>query len=320
MLSLSPKNTLRAAAILCLIGCGASAVYETSHIGPGFNRFGLAHDLAIFFFFGLLVFALFVGEYQGVEQLLKRELNRPLGYQQAVGSLLTLIFGAYKIYSAHQPPVNPIAAPSGNNTLRNILVILIVGHVLFAVNVAWSYLRKSGVARPTAAASSKTPSVAPKKTLSVALKRIGWPSSPAVIFGVAAAFFGVMGIVFVNTRMLGSRLPMIRHGQTVFVPIGHLVPWVAAPFAIFCVIYAGIELGARRAFQESATRIHFVCTLFAALEVVRVYGTWAATTANMQPAAITQYSFGGAAVLLGLASAAFAWNVYTSKPKRETAR
>jgi hypothetical protein len=319
MLTLSPKNVLRAAATLCLIGCGASAIYETSHIGPGFNRFGLAHDLAIFFFCGLLVFALFFGEYELAERLGKRELSRPLGYQQAVGSLLTLIFGAYKIYSAHQPPINPMAAPPGNNTLRNILVILIFGHVLFAVNVAWSYMRKSGVTRP-AAAPTRAPSVAPKRTPSVALKKIGWPSSPAVLFGVAAAFFVVMGIVFVNTRMLSSRLPMMSKGQTVFVPIGHLVPWVAAPFAIFCVIYAAIEMISGRVFQESATRIHFVCTLFAALEVVRVYGTWAATTSNMQPDTITRNSFTGAAVLLALASFAFAWNVYTSTPKRKAAR
>lgn len=150
--------------------------------------------------------------------------------------------------------------------------------------------------------------------------KAGWLNSPAVIFGVSAVFFVVMGIVLVKTRILGDRLPIIRHGQHLFVPVGHLVLWVAVPFAVFAVIYAGIELGARRAFQESATRIHFACTVFAVLDVIRVYTGWAMTTANMQPATITRNSFGGAIAFMGLAIAAFVWNLFTTKPKLKAAR
>lgn len=151
-------------------------------------------------------------------------------------------------------------------------------------------------------------------------RKLGWPSSPAVVFGIAAAFFVVMGTVFVSTKVLGNRLPMIRHGQIVHVPAGELVICVAAPFALFSIIYAGIEMGTTRVFQESPTRIHFVCTLLAALDVIFVYWSWANTTGNMHPDTLTWNAFGGAFAFAGLAGVAFAWNLVTSTRKRQAAR
>ena len=159
----------------------------------------------------------------------------------------------------------------------------------------------------------------PSAETAKAARTLGWPSSPSVLFGIAAAFFVVLGIV-VRIKIFGNRLPFVWHGQTVPVPAGYLVLLVAGPFAIFGVIYAGIELGARRAFQEPATRIHFVCTLFAVLDVVRVYGSWAITTGNMQRASVTWNSFGGAIAFLGLGIAAFVWNLFTTKPRPGAAR
>ncbi|HKF52837.1 MAG TPA: hypothetical protein VKB26_11035 [Candidatus Acidoferrales bacterium] len=146
-------------------------------------------------------------------------------------------------------------------------------------------------------------------------RKFGWPKSPAVLFGIAAAFFVVMGSVFVSTKLLGNRLPMMRHGQIVHLPAGDLVIWVAAPFAIISVIYAVIELGTTRTFQESATRLHFVCTLFGVVEAIFVYWGWANTTGNMRPDTLTWRSFGGAYAFAGLAGVAFVWNLLTSKPK-----
>ena len=323
MLSPSPKGVLRAAVILCLIGCGASAIYETSHVGPGFNRLGTTHDSAIFFFLALWLFALFYGEYRAAESLGKRELNTALGQVQAVGCLVILIYGIWAVFHAHGTDANaiPVGIPAtyrtqetaastvrGESDYRALIVMLVFGHVAFLGNVIWSQIRGDRVFTKTSADSKKG-----------AIK-LGWPSSPAAIFGVAAAFFAVMGIVFVKTSILSNRLPMVQDGQTVHVLAGYFVLWVAAPFATFALIYAGVELLARRSFQEFATRIHFVCTLFAVLDVVRIYESWAATTGNMQRTVVTPYSFGGAIAFLGLASVAFAWNLFTSKPGTQVAR
>lgn len=129
-----------------------------------------------------------------------------------------------------------------------------------------------------------------------------------------------MGIIFVSTGILHNRLPMMRNSQIVHVPAGYLVLLVAVPFAIVSAIYAGLEFGMARVFQESATRLHFVCTLFGTLETIRVYWSWAVTSANMHPDQLTSSSFGGAYAFLILAGAAFAWNLWTSGPKPKLRR
>ena len=142
---------------------------------------------------------------------------------------------------------------------------------------------------------------------------IGWPRSPGRVFGIAAAFFVVMGTIFINTSVLNTRLPILRNGQMTQVPAGYLVLLVAVPFAIFAVLYGGLEFGASRVFDQSPTRIHFVCTLFAVLEAIRVYMSWAASTANRSPEIVTISNFGGAISFLMLAVGTFGWNLCTSK-------
>jgi hypothetical protein len=143
----------------------------------------------------------------------------------------------------------------------------------------------------------------------------GWPSSPARLFGIAAAFFVVIETILVMAGVLKSRLPIMRDGQIQQVQIAALWLLVAAPFALFALIYAGFELKARRVFEQSPTRIHFVCTLFAVLDTVRVYLGWAATTASPTPAVLTLTDFSGVGAFLILALGAFSWNLVASKTK-----
>lgn len=56
------------------------------------------------------------------------------------------------------------------------------------------------------------------------------------------------------------------------------------------------------------------------LGVSAIYETRHMTAGNMQPAKITLHSFGGALAFLGLAIAAFAWNLITSEPEAQAAR
>ena len=148
----------------------------------------------------------------------------------------------------------------------------------------------------------------------------GWPSSPARLFGIAAAFLVIVETILLMAGFLNSRLPVMRDGQITQIQVAALWLIVAAPFALFALIYAGIELMAGRVFEQSPTRIHFVCTLFAVLETVRVYLGWAATTASPAPAELTMQDFRGVGAFLVLASGAFIWNLVTSRPKSAVPR
>jgi hypothetical protein len=143
----------------------------------------------------------------------------------------------------------------------------------------------------------------------------GWPRSPAVLFGIAAGFFVFMGIIFINTGLLATKLPVVQNGEITHILSGYLWLPIALPFGLFAMAYAGFEIGAGREFDESRTRIHFVCTLLAVLETIRVYMSWATTTGNVSPEIITSNSFGGAIAFLTLAFSAFVWNLFTSKRK-----
>jgi hypothetical protein len=151
-------------------------------------------------------------------------------------------------------------------------------------------------------------------------RNVDWPRSPGVLFGIAASFFAVMSIVVIGTGVLDNRLPILRHGHIAQIQAGYFVLLLAIPFAIFAVIYGGVELAASRVFQKSATRIHFVCTFFAVVEAIRVYASWAVTTGSTSPDPLTRNSFGGVIAFLTLASAVFVWNVSTSTRKSGEAR
>ena len=148
----------------------------------------------------------------------------------------------------------------------------------------------------------------------------GWPASPARLFEIAAAFFVVTELILAQAGFLGARLPVMEDEQITLVQITALWVIVAAPFAVFALIYAGIELKTGRIFEQSPTRIHFVCTLFAVLETVRVYLGWAETSVNPTPAVLTTPDFRGVGAFLVLALGAFIWNLVTSKAKSPASR
>ena len=148
----------------------------------------------------------------------------------------------------------------------------------------------------------------------------GWPASPARLFEIAAAFFVVTELILAQAGFLGARLPVMEDEQITLVQITALWVIVAAPFAVFALIYAGIELKTGRIFEQSPTRIHFVCTLFAVLETVRVYLGWAETSVNPTPAVLTIEDFRGVGAFLVLALGAFVWNLVTSKAKSPASR
>ncbi|HEY4948812.1 MAG TPA: hypothetical protein VIH88_00635 [Candidatus Acidoferrales bacterium] len=138
----APKAVLRIAINFCLVGWGAAIIAQASRMRPGYARLGWLHDLAIFFFFSLVAFALYFAEYQLVQGLTKRDLNVTLGYVQSLGCFLLVLCGLWGIYYASGP-----AAHSNPAFTENVLpAIYIFGHVVFVGNVIWSYVQE-GTAR-----------------------------------------------------------------------------------------------------------------------------------------------------------------------------
>lgn len=141
MTSPGPKTLLRIFINFCLVGCGASAIYQASHVGPGYDRLGWVHELTVFFFFGLLSFALFFGEYHLVQRLSRRELNPTWGYVQSLGCLLLLLCGIASIYYDR---ATPLAQYGSGFADRMLQLILVFGHIVFLGNVLWTYIHEGG--------------------------------------------------------------------------------------------------------------------------------------------------------------------------------
>jgi len=138
----SPKIVLRIIINFCLVGAGGSAIYQVSHVGPGYDRLGWIHELTLFFFFGLVAFALFLAEYQLVQSLTKRDLNITLGYVQSLSCFLLFLSGIWGIYYVHWRPLQP-STPGFSDSI--LVVIYILGHLIFVGNVIWSYVHEGSV-------------------------------------------------------------------------------------------------------------------------------------------------------------------------------
>jgi hypothetical protein len=136
----APKAVLRIVINFCLVGWGAAIIAQASRIRPGVLRLGWLHDLAIFFFFSLVAFALFFAEYQIVQGLTKRDLNVTLGYVQSLGCALLVLSGLWGIYYASG---GGLAASSSAGFTENVLLLIyIFGHAVFLGNVVWSYVQE----------------------------------------------------------------------------------------------------------------------------------------------------------------------------------
>src|SRR5271154_4966613 len=119
----APKAVLRIVIIFCSVVWGAALIAQTRRVGPGYVRLEWLHDLAIFFVFSLLAFALFFAEYQIVQGLTKRDLNLALGYVQSLGCALLVLCGLWGIYYASGRELAAPAHPAV--TGKGVLVIFI---------------------------------------------------------------------------------------------------------------------------------------------------------------------------------------------------
>jgi hypothetical protein len=115
----------------------------------------------------------------------------------------------------------------------------LLGEAVFIGNVIWSYVR----------------------------------DEPAVPFlaVVPTAAFGAGGIVSLILNVPAYPIPVPVRGRVHFLPFAYLWLAAAAPFAIFAMLYRFLMDAQRLVFEESLNRIHFVVTIIAILDLVRVF-------------------------------------------------
>ena len=303
-----PKKLLHYVCFLCLAGWGISAAVVASHVGSRAAWFEWTRQLALLCFFGLLAFGFFYLEYVAAERLAGRELNEKLGHLQAAGGAILLLPGIVSDLVgiiANDPQVLP-------NSLGDTLLVLlcVLGEGVFIANVMITYVLGS-----TAASAHVVIPISRKMTpAGAAVEKLAghfdWSNSPTVIFGIAAGFFLVGGI-FLAVKS-PTRLPLIQNGALTYVSPGYLWLPLAIPFSVFAVVYWFIEIFTGRRFDRSATRLHFLCTVLAVLDAIRMYWSWSVTTssAHSQPPGASDLF--GVFAFLALAVGSLVWNILAS--------
>src|SRR5260370_3950726 len=142
----------------------------------------------------------------------------------------------------------------------------VLGEGVFIGNVIWSCTRGEEVVPVTAKV--------PDSMGDASVKDFGWPRTPEKLFGIGAAFFAAGGILSIVLHWPAYRIPVPWPGQVHFVPYGYLWLAAAAPFAIFAMLYKSLIDSDNLIFEESLTRIHFVVTIIAVFDMVRVFMAW----------------------------------------------
>ncbi len=312
---LPPDKLLRLLALLSFAASGIIAASTMSHPRTRSSYFSTQHDLIIYFNVLILLFLFFYFQYLIVRKFSRQTLNIPLGYAQAIGCLLFVLFGALRL--AH-PAADLDAGYSTWDPQGQMLgLTAFFGEITFVANVVWSWMHP----QPAPSANAKTPyapassaalrnsSVAPalgQSKMPVTLKEVtpwSWPSSAVKLFGISAAFFWAGGLISIVLNFPSLRFPFPFGDEIFLVPFGTL--WLAAgvPFALFAAVYwllAG-KLGSPSSkpgvaktvatpplakplparapvndevFSEPLTRIHFLVTLAAALDMIRLWTSW----------------------------------------------
>lgn len=291
----SPENVLRYTASFCLVA--AVAVPILSGRDPG------KKDLSLFFFDCIWVFLLFYVQYLAVLKVMKGRLNPRVGYAQVFTCLLLLLWGGVKLLNPS--PEDAVAMASSDFLGQMLATIGILGEACFIFNVIWSYAFQQAA---PATGVAKTPAAAPPKSALPSR----WPSSPVKLFGYSAAFLAAGGLVLLALRpaAMSFMIPTSDGACSVHAGWGWLI--LAVPFALFAGLYAlfGRLWGAE--FHPSAKRIHFLLTLVAVGDALRVWITWQLHLGMRNPGYDTGPEILQVAALFAAAIAAFAVNIFLS--------
>jgi len=310
-----PKRLLHYVCFFCLVSWGLAATVVASHVGSIAPWFEWTRQIAMLSFFGLLVFGFFYAQYAVVERATGRRLNEKLAQLQVAGGAALLLM-AYVVYLAAliSNDAQFAAAALGDGALTYIAIL---GEGVFIANVIVTYaLAKdpSPEARQVIPISRPAPPPSPTVKAREIAAKFDWSASPTAIFGIAAAFFLLAGIFLIVKAP--ARMPLMKDGVFTYVSPGYLWLPLALPFAAFAFIYWLIEVFTGRTFDRSATRLHFVCTILAVLDAIRIYWSWSVTTSNVHVELPGASDFFGVFAFLALATGTLIWNIRCSSAPR----
>jgi hypothetical protein len=309
-----PKKLLHYVCFFCLVTWGASIIAIASHTGSVEAWFESTRQLAMFSFFGLLTFGFFYIQYAAVESVVGRELNETLGHLQVTGSALLFLAGVVVDLAALLSN-NPQFAAMGLGD--NILVVIcVLGEGMFLVNVVMTYVLAQGAAevkRPVIPISrpAAPPVRSPIATAQKVAAQLDWSSSPALIFGVTAVFFILVGIFLIERSP--AHMPLMHDGALTYVSAGYLWLPLAFPFAVFAVVYWLVEIFTGWTFDRNATRMNFLCTMLAAIDAIRIYWSWSIRTPNINSQLPGAGDFFGVFAFLILAAGTLIWNIWSAQ-------
>jgi len=296
-----PEKLFRLIVLACIVGWGISIIYVASHVGPLEEPPTRTRDLASFFFTAALIFIFFYAQYRVVPRFFHRDLDRRVGLWHASGSLVLLVTGALNA-----------ASPQGGTDIPSTFLfwMALLGEGVFIGNIIWSYVRgETKMPLLPVVPSAKT---APERVADDSAKNMGWPKSPAKLFGIGAAVFGAGGLVSLILNVPSYPIPVPWWGQMHFLPYGLMWLAAAAPFAIFAMLYKFLMDAQGLVFEESLNRIHFVVTIIAILDLVRVFVSWQQAMVSKLAELYFGPEFEWLAVLFGMSAVVFAINAYRS--------
>ena len=296
-----PEKLFRLSAFLCIVGWGLSAIYVVSHVGSMEDAYVRARDLASYFFSAIWIFVFFYAQYRVVPRFIHRDLDRRVGLWHAFGSLALLIVGGLHV-----------VLPQTKSDVPSSLLfwIMLLGESVFIGNVIWSYLQgEPEVPLLPVVPDAKT---TPEHVRDDSAKNMGWPKSPAKLFGIGAAVFAAGGLISLILDVPSFKIPVAWSGQVHFLPFGCLWLAAAAPFAIFAMLYKYLMDEHDLVFEESLNRIHFVVSIIAVFDLVRVFVVWAQWVGTKFATFYYGAEFEWLAVLFGLSVVVFAINACRS--------
>jgi len=296
-----PEKLFRLSAFLCIVGWGLSTIYVVSHVGSMEVAYVRARDLASYFFSAIWIFVFIYAQYRVVPRFIHRDLDRRVGLWHAFGSLALLIVSALHV-----------VLPQTKSDVPSSLLfwITLLGEGVFIGNVIWSYVggEPEVPLLPVFPDAKTTPAHVPDNSA----RNMGRPKSPAKLFGIGAAVFAAGGLVSLILNVPSFRVPVPWFGQMHFLPFGCLWLAAAAPFAIFAMLYKYLLDAYELVFEESLNRIHFVVTIIAVLDLVRVFMAWEQWMGTKFATFYYGSEIQWLAVLFGVSAIVFAINAYRS--------
>jgi hypothetical protein len=296
-----PEKIFRLIVLLCLAGWGISVIYVAGHVGPLEEPPVRARDLASYLFTAAWIFVFFYAQVRLVPRFIHRNLDRRVGLWHAGVSLVLLLIGA----------LNALF-PQGKSDIPSSMLfwMMLLGEGVFLGSVIWSYVKgEPTVPFLPVAPSAKT---TPEPVRDDGAKDLGWPKSPVKLFGIGAVFFAAGGIVSLILNVPSYPIPVPVSGQLHFLPYGCLWLVAAVPFAIFAMLYKFLMDAQAIVFQESMNRIHFVVTIIAVLDLVRVFMAWEQVLVSKMAALYFGPEIEWLAVLFAFSAAVFVVNIVKS--------